>query len=163
MMIETARTSRRSLLTTSLALGGIALLGFSAAGNSKPAAAPATRKMVMHKHPMCGCCGKWGDAARAAGFEVEIADTRDIMAVKAKYGVPDALASCHTTIVGGYVVEGHVPLGAVAKLLRTKPKIKGIAVPGMPVGAPGMEVPGRPADPITVMAFDAAGKVRRFA
>ena len=162
-MIETTCASRRSLLTAGLALGGTALLGFSAAGNSKPAATPATRKMVMHKHPMCGCCGKWGDAARAAGFEVEIADTRDIMAVKAQFGVPEALTSCHTTIVGGYVVEGHVPLGAVAKMLRTKPRIKGIAVPGMPVGAPGMEVPGRAPDPIKVMAFDANGKVSRFA
>lgn len=137
------------------------LLGCSAAGNGKPAT-PANRKMVMHKDPNCGCCGKWGDAARAAGFVVAVAETRDIMAVKAKYGVPSALASCHTTIVGGYVVEGHVPLGAVARLLRTKPKITGIAVPGMPIGAPGMEVPGRKPDPIRVMAFDAAGKVSRF-
>ena len=155
-------TTRRNMLSTGLALGGLVLLGCSAASTGKPAAS-AGRKMVMHKDPSCGCCGKWGDAARAAGFEVEVAETSDIMAVKAKYGVPDALASCHTTIVGGYVVEGHVPLGAVARLLRTRPRIKGIGVPGMPVGAPGMEVPGRAPDPIQVMAFDSAGKVSRFA
>ena len=162
MINHSSAASRRTILTTGLAVAGAALVGTSAAVNGKPAAAGA-RKMVMHKHPSCGCCGKWADAARAAGFEVEIADTRDIMAVKAQYGVPDALASCHTTIASGYVVEGHVPLGAVAKLLRTKPKITGIALPGMPIGAPGMEVPGRAPDPIQVMAFDAAGKVSRFA
>lgn len=155
-------TTRRSILSCSLALGGLVLLGCSAASTGKPVAT-GKRKMVMHKDPNCGCCDKWGDAARAAGFEVEVTETRDIMAVKAKYGVPDALASCHTTIVGGYVVEGHVPFGAVARLLRTKPKIRGIAVPGMPVGAPGMEVPGRAADKFEVMAFDAAGRVSRFA
>ncbi len=157
----TIATTRRNLLSTGLAFGGLVLLGCSAASTGKPTAT-ADRKMVMHKDPNCGCCGKWGDAARAAGFEVEVAETSDIMGVKAKYGVPDALASCHTTIVGGYVVEGHVPLGAVARLLRTRPKIRGIAVPGMPVGAPGMEVPGRAADRFEVMAFDSAGKVSRF-
>jgi hypothetical protein len=85
------------------------------------------------------------------------------MGIKAKHGVPQALYSCHTSLVGGYVVEGHVPLQAVKQLLAKRPKLKGIAVAGMPVGSPGMEVPGRAADPIEVMGFDAAGNTRRFA
>jgi hypothetical protein len=86
-----------------------------------------------------------------------------MMAIKAKHGVPEALYSCHTSLVGGYVVEGHVPLAAVKRLLATRPKLKGIAVPGMPVGSPGMEVPGVKAAPFEVIGFDAAGKTRRFA
>ncbi|HVM38782.1 MAG TPA: DUF411 domain-containing protein [Sphingomicrobium sp.] len=152
--------SRRSLLSAALATGGLAMLGCSAASESKPAARP---RLVMYKDPNCGCCGKWGDAARRAGFIVAVADTADMMALKAKHGVPDALYSCHTSLVGGYVVEGHVPLAAVKKLLATRPKLKGIAVPGMPVGSPGMEVPGREPDKFEVVGFDAAGNVRRFA
>ena len=152
--------TRRKLLGAGIATGGLVMLGCSAAGDSKPAARP---RIVMHKDPNCGCCGKWGDAATKAGFAVTVADTSDIMAIKAKYGVPQALYSCHTSLVGGYVVEGHVPLAAVKRLLATRPKLKGIAVPGMPVGSPGMEVPGRKADPIEVIGFDAAGNTRRFA
>jgi hypothetical protein len=117
----------------------------------------------MYKDPNCGCCGKWGEAAKKAGFTVAVVDTPDIMGIKTKHGVPQALYSCHTSLVGGYVVEGHVPLQAVKQLLAKRPKLKGIAVAGMPVGSPGMEVPGRAADPIEVMGFDAAGNTRRFA
>ena len=154
------------MLRGGAAAGGLLLLGLAGPSLSKPAAraAAAKPKIVMHRSPTCGCCLKWAEAARAAGFNVSVTETDDIMAVKQKLGVPDAIASCHTSIVtGGYVVEGHVPFDAVKKLLRTKPKIKGIGVSGMPIGAPGMEVPGRAAGPIKVMAFDAAGKVRPFA
>lgn len=126
------------------------------------AAAPAKPKMTTYRSPSCGCCGKWIDAARTAGFDVTVVPVEDIMAVKAKHGVPNALLSCHTSIVGGYVVEGHVPFAPIKRLLAQKPRIKGIAVAGMPIGTPGMEH-GDHKQPFDIMAFDSAGKVKLFA
>lgn len=156
--------TRRGMISSTAALGGLTLLGLSGAGIAAMQAGTKTvRKVTMYRDPNCGCCSKWADAARAAGFDVTVSETSDIMGVKAKLGVPDALISCHTSVAGGYVVEGHVPLDAVKKLLSQKPKIRGIAVPGMPLGSPGMEVPGRAAQPFDVIAFDAAGNTRKFA
>lgn len=155
--------SRRAVMRTGAAAVGLVLLGCSRESEGKPAAKPrGLTKLTMYKDPSCGCCGKWGDAAKAAGFQLAVAETNDIYGLKTRLGVPDELISCHTTIAGPYVVEGHVPLDAVKRLLATRPKIKGIAVPGMPLGSPGMEVPGRPAQKFDVMAFDAAGKVSVF-
>jgi hypothetical protein len=115
-----------------LGLGGVAI----AAPQPKPA-------MTTYRDPGCGCCLKWVEHARAAGYAVTVVPTRQMSAVKEKLGVPDALISCHTSRVGGYVIEGHAPLAAVDKLLKTKPKgVIGIAVPGMPAGSPGMEAHG---------------------
>ena len=148
---------------------GLVLLGCSkessgstrSSGAQRAAGAAGTR-MTMYKDPNCGCCGKWADAARAAGFDVSIVPTPDIHAVKAKLGVPDELVACHTTIAGKYVIEGHVPLDAVKRLLQQRPNIKGIAVPGMPLGSPGMEVPGGEKQPFKVLAFGGPGKIRVF-
>ena len=90
-------------------------------------------------------------------------DTDDLAPVKGKHGVPVALRSCHTGLVDGYVIEGHVPADLIDRLLRERPKIAGLAVPGMPAGAPGMETPGRAADRYQVVAFDRAGKTTVFA
>jgi hypothetical protein len=87
----------------------------------------------------CGCCAKWVEHVRLHGFDVKVVNVDDVIAVKVKAGIPQKLASCHTTMVGGYVVEGHVPAADIKKLLAQKPKAKGIAVPGMPMGSPGME------------------------
>ena len=95
--------------------------------------------MTVMKSPSCGCCSKWVEHVRAHGFDVKVVNVEDIMAVKAKAGIPEKLASCHTTKVGGYVVEGHVPAADIKKLLAQKPKARGIAVAGMPAGSPGME------------------------
>ena len=95
--------------------------------------------MTVYKSASCGCCAKWVEHVEKHGFTVKVVNVDDIMAVKAKAGIPNKLASCHTTIVGGYVVEGHVPAADIRKLLAEKPKAKGIAVAGMPMGAPGME------------------------
>ncbi len=146
-MMTNEQLSRRAMLRGSAAAGGLVLLGLAAPGLTKAAAGAAKPKIVMHRSPTCGCCLKWAEAARTAGFDVSVVETDDIWAVKTKLGVPEAVASCHTSTAGGYVVEGHVPFDAVKKLLRTKPRIKGIGVAGMPVGSPGMEVPGRAADP----------------
>ena len=123
---------RRELIRATAVIG----LGWPLAG----LAADAPR-MQVYKSPTCGCCGKWVDHMRAAGFEVEATNVEDVNAYKQQYGVPPQLASCHTAIVGGYVVEGHVPADDVSRLLKLKPEAVGIAVPGMPLGSPGMEAP----------------------
>ena len=99
---------------------------------------------------------------RANGFRVEAVDTDDLAPVKRRHRVPDALSACHTALVEGYVVEGHVPAATIQRLLRERPTIAGIAVPGMPAGSPGMEVAGQPAQHYDVIAFDRDGKTRIF-
>ena len=118
--------------------------------------------MMVYKDPNCGCCHNWVEIMRRAGFEVSARDTTDMNAIKTRHKVTPALASCHTALVGGYVVEGHVPADVIRKLLAEKPKVLGIAVPGMPVGSPGMESGSRK-DPYDVLTFDAAGKTTVFA
>jgi hypothetical protein len=124
-------------------------------------AADAGPLVQVYKSPTCGCCGKWVDHLRAAGFTVQATNVADVNQYKLEYGVPVQLASCHTAIVEGYIVEGHVPADDVIKMLREKPAIKGIAVPGMPLGSPGMEslTPER----YETIAFDADGNTTVFA
>ena len=126
------------------------------------AAAPGT-PVTVYKDPNCGCCAKWIDHIRAAGFAPTVKDTGDMDAVKTRYAVPTALRSCHTAIVGDYVVEGHVPAPDVRRLLKERPKVRGIAVGGMPMGSPGMEVPGGRVDKYDVVAFLRDGTTRTFA
>lgn len=95
--------------------------------------------LTIYKSASCGCCSKWVEHVEKHGFTVTVVNVDDVMAVKAKAGIPDKLVSCHTSMVGGYVIEGHVPAEDIKKLLAQKPKAKGIAVAGMPMGAPGME------------------------
>ena len=113
-------------------------------------------KVDVYKDPSCGCCANWVAHMKAQGFAATATDVRDIAAVKTKYHVPNQLRSCHTALVGGYVIEGHVPATDVQRLLKERPRVVGLAVPGMPIGSPGMEgLNGRPYD---VLTFDAAGK-----
>jgi hypothetical protein len=105
----------------------------------------------------CGCCTSWARHLERAGFSVRVAEVDDIAAVRAAAGVPVDLGGCHTAKVAGYVVEGHVPAAAVARLLAERPAILGLSVPGMPLGSPGMEVEGEPAEPFNVYAFAADG------
>ncbi|QXD14742.1 DUF411 domain-containing protein [Rhodocaloribacter litoris] len=141
-------------------LSGVALvavlgLAFSLNGRAE------LPKMVVYKSPTCGCCSKWVDHMRAAGFTVETHDVRDVSPVKAQYGVSQRLASCHTALVDGYVVEGHVPAEQVKRLLEARPAVTGLAVPGMPMGSPGME--GAYAEAYDVLTFDAHGNTSVFA
>ena len=123
----------------------------------------ASATMTVYRDPSCGCCTAWAKIARSAGYEVEVIDHPDMPAIKQQYGVPDELVSCHTTIVGGYAVEGHVPLEDVQRLLNEKPAgTRGIAVAGMPLGSPGMEVPDRTIQPFQVMALDSGGRTTVF-
>jgi hypothetical protein len=117
---------------------------------------PKPVPMTVYKSPTCGCCGKWVELMRASGFEVTVSDMPDVSPVKDKQGVPSALRSCHTAVVGGYAIEGHVPVDLVKKLLKEKPNAAGIAVPGMPMGSPGME--GDRKDAYNIVLFDKAGK-----
>jgi hypothetical protein len=145
------------LLAAGVPLGAAGL----AAHEAEPAP-PAT--ITVYKTPQCGCCRTWVDHLRKNGFEVTVHDLDDLSAVKTKLGVPPDLGSCHTAVAGSYVVEGHVPAADIKKLLSTKPKVAGVAVPGMPAGSPGMEVPpGRKADKYDVIAFAKDGKRSVFA
>ena len=94
--------------------------------------------MHVTKSPTCGCCGAWVALARQEGYEVEVTDTRDVTSVKLDADIPGEMWACHTAMIGGYVIEGHMPFAALAKLLEEQPNIIGIAVPGMPAGSPGM-------------------------
>ena len=100
---------------------------------------PSLPAVTVYKSPTCGCCASWVDHLRENGFTVDVQDVDDLQTVKAEHGIPAALQSCHTAIVDGYVVEGHVPAGDVKRLLVERPDAAGLAVPGMPVGSPGME------------------------
>lgn len=102
----------------------------------------------------------WVDHLRESGFEVETRDLPNLTAVKDSLGVPGSLASCHTAVVDGYVVEGHVPANEIKRLLSERPDVRGISVPGMPLGSPGMEVPGRPPQTYDVVSFGEAGAQR---
>ncbi|MEM1042611.1 MAG: DUF411 domain-containing protein [Bacteroidota bacterium] len=123
-----------------------------------------TPSVTVYKTPTCGCCGLWADHMVESGFEVETIEVSSTADTRARLGVPDELASCHTAIVGDYVVEGHVPAGDVRRLLAERPpEAIGIAVPGMPIGSPGMEVEGRPAQRYQVMMFTRDGRAAVFA
>lgn len=110
-------------------------------------------KMLVTRDPNCGCCSSWVAHVKAAGFAVEVVEIPDLAPLKARLGVPDALASCHTAEIGGYVIEGHVPAEAIRRLLLERPQAAGLSVPGMPLGSPGMEVAGQPPEAYEVLIF----------
>lgn len=121
----------------------------------------ALPNMTVNKDPNCGCCDGWVRHLRANGFSVDVIETADLVPLKTRLGVPEALQSCHTAEIGGYVIEGHVPAATIRRLLKEKPRATGLAVPGMPASAPGMDVPGA-TDVYEVTLFDAAAQ-RRYA
>lgn len=118
--------------------------------------AAAEPPMTVYKTKTCGCCGKWVEHLRANGFTVNVKEVAGTEEIRRQFGVPEQLASCHTGVIAGYAVEGHVPAADVRRLLKEKPKGKGISVPGMPLGSPGMEQ-GPRKDPFSVMLFDEKG------
>lgn len=118
-------------------------------------------EITVYKSPSCGCCGNWAMHLRQNGFDVSIKNIEDVDPVKKQAGIPNDLESCHTAFVAGYVVEGHVPAENIRKILAERPKIKGLAVPGMPSSAPGMDGPDP--EPYTVYSFDADGKAKVYA
>lgn len=166
-MTDAARQpiSRRALVGGGLAFGGLLLAGCAPSPDRPPSedqgsqATPGVQKtaMTVYRDPSCGCCESWANIARQEGYEVSLLDNSDMGAVKKRLGVPEELASCHTATVDNFVIEGHVPMEDVARLLAGPSTIKGIAVPGMPAGSPGMEVPDGTKQPFQVIAFDAQG------
>ena len=143
----------------------LTLAGLATAALSRAALASArATRLTVYKSPTCGCCANWVAYMQKHGFAVDAHDVAEDMLeqVKTTAGLPSALRSCHIALAGGYAFEGHVPADLVKKVLTTKPKLAGLAVPGMPAGSPGMEMGGR-SDPYDVMAFDRAGKSWVFA
>ncbi|MGY8710513.1 DUF411 domain-containing protein [Bradyrhizobium sp. 18BD] len=139
--------TRRSVL---ILMAAAALVGPAAA------ASPEEARITVHKDPNCGCCAGWVQHLRDAGFTVQVEETTDLDTVRSRLGISPELVACHTAEVGGYLVEGHVPAAAVRRLLSERPNAKGLAVPGMPVGSPGME--GSKPQPYAVVLFGAGGQ-----
>jgi hypothetical protein len=123
--------------------------------------AGAQRTATVYKDPTCGCCTKWADLLRGSGFSVSIKNIAELD--RSRYAVPAALRSCHTAIIESHIVEGHVPIADVQRMLTQGSGVVGLSVPGMPIGSPGMEVPGTSPQPFDVLAFDKTGSSRVFA
>jgi len=143
-----------------LALAALVVPAAAAQRTAKPAA-PAGQAITVYRTPSCGCCGKWVDHLEASGFKptVHMVDSMD--QAPPRKSVPGSLYSCHTATLEGYIVEGHVPADVIRQLLKERPRVQGIAVPGMPLGSPGMEAPNP--QPYEVLTFDATGKTTVFA
>ena len=142
--------NKSAIIVVSLVLLGIAgVFAFQSKGSPT---------LVVYKNAACGCCGSWIDHMKAAGYTVEVHDVDDLNSIKQQHNVTGQLASCHTAIIDGYVVEGHVPAEDVTRMLAERPAILGLSVPGMPVGSPGMEQ-GSPEDyhAYDVVTFDGSG------
>ncbi|WP_305805876.1 DUF411 domain-containing protein [Stenotrophomonas sp. YIM B06876] len=142
-----------------------ATIAASAASATPPVTAPASKRLPLvkvHKDPNCGCCGGWAEHMRAAGFPVEIHNTADMAALKQRLGIGEGMYSCHTSEIDGYVVEGHVPVAAIHKLLAERPKARGLVLPGMPIGSPGMESPDGYRQPFAVALLTEDGSVSAF-
>lgn len=123
---------------------------------AQPVASSGLEPVTVYKSPTCGCCKKWVQHLKNNGFEVSAIDRNDMVSIKAQSGIPRELASCHTAMVGGYVIEGHVPANDIKRLLTERPKISGLSVPGMPMGSPGME--GSRKDNYQVITFSESGE-----
>jgi hypothetical protein len=164
----------RAVVTICLTTGVLGILGSAASisnaqlvstirpiQNKQIASQPTALNATVYHSPDCNCCGGWIDHLKTEGFQIQDFPTPDIETVKQKYNVPDNLSSCHTAIVNGYVIEGHVPANDIKRLLQEKPNVVGFSVPQMPVGTPGMEI-GNQKDPFTVFAFDGHNSVAVF-
>jgi len=142
------------MVTHLMLAGTVAVLGPSGLG------AQSAPEVAVFKSATCGCCVKWVDHLKANGFATTSTNVEDMGVVKAKHSVPRSVHSCHTALVGGYVIEGHVPASDIKRLLKEKPAISGIGVAGMPAGSPGMEsaTPQR----YDVLSFDKQGQTRVY-
>lgn len=140
------------------AASGLAIL--AAAGLWVGTSSDAT-EVLVYKSPTCGCCNKWVSYLEANGFRVRTEDVADLSPIKASHGIAPQLAACHTALVEGYVVEGHVPAEDIRRLLAERPAVRGLTVPGMPAGSPGMEAPRK--DAYETLTFDVEGRTRVYA
>jgi hypothetical protein len=149
--------SGKTVCLVAAALGALGAVGGAAvAADDAP---PPALAITVYKSPTCGCCKKWIEHLQAAGFRVTAHDTSDLAGVREHYGVPRKLTACHTAVVEGYVVEGHVPADVIERLLKEHPAIAGVAVPGMPAGSPGMEsMESAPRARYLILTFEQGGK-----
>mgnify|MGYP001329809909 FL=1 len=152
--------TRSSIVLRLAAVAGVAVVALGTTALLR-APAPAAPTITVYKSASCGCCGKWIEHLRAAGFTVQAFDTEDLVSVATSMGVPFRLTSCHTARVGNYAIEGHVPADLIKKLLAEHPALAGLAVPGMVTGSPGMEGPG--AQSYDVIAWNRDGKTTIYA
>jgi len=148
--------NRRDFVRSALGAGAMALIA------PRVARAVAPVPMTVYKSPTCGCCKEWIKHVKANGFSVKVIELDDVTPMQRTAGVPLAMGSCHTALVGKYVIEGHVPADLIHKILQEKTAIAGLSVPGMPLGAPGMEQSGG-ARPYTVMSWTSDGRTAVFA
>ena len=153
----------RTTLLLAAALVALAGLAGCTEGSAAPSGGEAVADVVVHKSPSCGCCSAWVEHMEQAGFAVDVHDTDDLGAIKEAVGLPHGMGSCHTAEVAGYFVEGHVPAGDVARLLSERPDARGLTVPGMPLGSPGMEVPSGEVEAYDVLLVLPDGSTRVFA
>ena len=151
--------SSTKLVTIVAALSTLALT--TAAVRERPHSDASKPTITVYKDPNCGCCKNWIQYLTRHGYRVDAKDTPDMPAIKRTLGVPEPLTACHTAVVGGYLIEGHVSAEDIDRLLAQKPKIAGLAVPGMPVSSPGMDGPRTQG--YKVLAFDKTGKTTVFA
>ena len=151
---------RREFLRLGAGAAALTLLPGSLAAWAGSADLPL---MTIYKSETCLCCEKWVDHVKAAGFKTSVHNRDPIEPLKDELAIPRHVRSCHTAQVGGYLIEGHVPAPDIKRLLKEKPKLMGLAVPGMPVGTPGMDQPGIPAEPYHVVAFQKAGSTSVYA
>lgn len=161
-------------LVAFVALGAAAMMGAVYQGAGAHAFAPSAVQPIsigsdppvvtLYRNPSCGCCGEWAEHLRENGFEVEMKEAESGLAdLRAGYGIPRDIASCHTALVDEYILEGHVPARFVKQLLRKRPEIWGLAVPGMPAGVPGMPAAGPDRDPYEVIAVQHDGSTFVYA
>jgi hypothetical protein len=147
--------SRRGFV---MAAAGLLLMGVQRQVQAVRRRTPIT----VYKSRTCGCCAKWVDYLDADGFQTTVHDEEEMEDLKDKLGVPSAVRSCHTAIIGAYLIEGHVPTADIRRLLAEEPKVAGLAVPGMPSLSPGMAPPGARESGFEVLAFQFDGTTRRF-
>ena len=152
---------KRFVRTFGLGLSVVALALTTGAAPASIDAAAKKPTITVYKDPGCGCCKSWIEHLIKHGYRVDAKDTPQMTEIKRSLGVPAGLSACHTAVVNGYLIEGHVPAADIARLLKEKPKVAGLAVPGMPTGSPGMEGPLK--QHYQVLSFDKAGKTKVFA
>lgn len=154
------RMRRREFLRIGAGTAALALVPGSMAAQARATDLPL---MTIYKSETCLCCEKWVDHVKAAGFKTSVHNRDPMEPLKDELAIPRHVRSCHTALVGGYLIEGHVPAADIKRMLKEQPKLMGLAVPGMPVGTPGMDQPGIPAEPYHVVAFQKAGTTSVYA
>ncbi|MES9872666.1 MAG: DUF411 domain-containing protein [Candidatus Sedimenticola sp. PURPLELP] len=158
---STAANINKSQMVIGLALVVLLLIGGLGLLSAQQSSSSTDHNIVVYKSPTCGCCKEWVKHLKNNGFSVEVHNQQNVAPIKRELGVPARLQSCHTAKVGDYVIEGHVPADLISKLLVEKPKIKGLAVPGMPMGSPGMEGPRK--DDYDIVTFSESGRTSIYA